>query len=79
MSELDKVTTLCARLGAPPEQAAVMAKQLLKRADQIAEERKIPREQAMAQLLQILVEGRQGNVPPGYASPVPPAFSPNAS
>ena len=67
MSELEKVTTLCARLGASPEQATVMAKQLLRRADQIAEERKIPREQAMAQLLQILVEGRQGNVPPGYA------------
>lgn len=69
MSDLEKITTLCTRLGAPPEQAATMAKQLLKRADQIALERSIPREEAMAQLLRILVEGRQGNVPPGYQPP----------
>lgn len=51
-----------------------MAKQLLKRADQIAVERSIPREEAMAQLLRILVEGRQGNVPPGFQPPAgPPA------
>ena len=49
-----------------------MAKQLLKRADQIAAERSIPREEAMAQLLRILVEGRQGNVPPGYQPPTSP-------
>ncbi len=71
MSDLEKITTLCTRLGAPPEQAAVMARQLLKRADQIAAERKIPREAALAQLLKILVEGRQGNVPPGFQSPAP--------
>jgi hypothetical protein len=63
VSDLEKITALCTRLGAPPEQAAVMAGQLLKRAEQIAAERKIPREQAMAQLLKIVVEGRQGNVP----------------
>jgi hypothetical protein len=69
VSELDQVTTLCTRLGAPPEQAATMAKQLLKRADQISTERGIPRAQALAQLLQILVEGRQGNLPPGFSPP----------
>lgn len=67
--EIEKITVICERLGAPPEQAATMAKQLLKRADQLAAERKIPRAQALAQLLQILVEGRQGNVPPGFAPP----------
>ncbi len=46
-----------------------MAKQLLKRADQLSAERGVTREAALAQLLQILVEGRQGNVPPGYAAP----------
>ena len=66
MSELEKITTLCTRLGAAPEQAAVMAKQLLKRADQLAAERGLTRETALAQLLQILVEGRQGNVPPAF-------------
>jgi hypothetical protein len=64
---------LCTRLGAAPGQAATMAAQLLKRADQIAAERGIAREQALAQLLQILVEGRQGNVPPGFTPPVPPS------
>jgi hypothetical protein len=69
VSDLEKITTLCARLGAPPEQAATMARQLLKRADQLSAERGITREAALAQLLQILVEGRQGNVPPGFPPP----------
>lgn len=69
MSELEQVTELCAKLGATPEQAATLAKQLLKRADQISVERKIPREAAMNQLLQILVQGRQGNVPASFKPP----------
>jgi hypothetical protein len=69
VSELDRITALCIRLGAPPAQAATMARQLLKRADQIAAERGISRETALAQLLQILVEGRQGNVPPEFRPP----------
>jgi hypothetical protein len=69
VSELETITLLCARLGAPPEQAAVMAKQLLKRADQLSVERRIPRERAMEQLLKILVEGRQGNVPATWQHP----------
>ena len=73
MSDLEKITTLCTRLGAGPAQAETMASQLLKRADQIATGRGIPREQALAQLLQILVEGRQGNVPPGFPPPGSPS------
>ena len=68
-TELEKITTLCTRLGAAPDQAATMAKQLLKRAEQISVERGITREAALAQLLQILVEGRRGNVPPGFQAP----------
>ncbi len=71
VSELEKITALCTRLGAAPGQAAVMAGQLLKRAEQIAAERKIPREQAMQHLLTVLVEGLQGNVPPGFPPPAP--------
>jgi hypothetical protein len=71
MSDLEKITELCARLGASPAQAATMAAQLLKRAGQVSVERKITREAAMAQLLQILVEGRQGNVPPAFQAPPP--------
>jgi hypothetical protein len=69
VSELDKITTLCTRLGAPSSQAATMASQLLKRADQISRERGVPREQALAQLLQILwkagVTCRRAS-PPGH-------------
>ena len=71
MSEFEKITALCTKLGASPEQAATMARQLIKRADQISAERGIPREEAMAQLLQILVQGRQGTVPDAYKPPVP--------
>jgi hypothetical protein len=41
----------------------------LKRADQLSVERRIPRERAMEQLLKILVEGRQGNVPATWQHP----------
>lgn len=58
-------------LGAAPDQAATMARQLVKRADQISAERGIPRVAAMEQLLKILVEGRQGNVPVDFKSPNP--------
>lgn len=68
-TELEKIAAICERLGAPREQAVTMAGQLLKRAEQIAVERGITRETALAQLLRILVEGRQGNVPPGFGPP----------
>ena len=71
MSELEQLTTICRRLGAEEGRAAVMAAQLSKRADQLAAERGIPRVQAMQHLLTVLVEGRQGNVPPGFTPPAP--------
>ncbi len=73
MSELEKITQLCVRLGAGPDQAVTMAAQLLKRADQRAVERGIAREAALAQLLEILIQGRQGNVPPASKPPASPS------
>jgi hypothetical protein len=73
VSDLEKVTQLCVRLGAGPDQAATMAAQLLKRAEQISSERGITREVAMAQLLEILVQGRQGVVPPSFKPPAAPS------
>ncbi len=73
MSDREKITELCVRLGSSPEQVATMAKQLLKRVDQISIERSIRREEAMAQLLQILVQGRQGEVPAAFKPPAPPS------
>jgi hypothetical protein len=58
VSDLEKITRLCARLGAAPDQAGIMAAQLLKRAEQLSAERRITREVALAQLLEILVQGR---------------------
>ena len=73
MSDLEKITQLCIRLGAGPDQAATMAAQLVKRADQLAVDRGLTREAAMAQLLEILVQGRQGVVPPSFKPPAPPS------
>lgn len=70
MDELARLAQLCRRLGAPTDaQAETMARQLLKRADQLATERAIPREAAMQHLLGVLVHGRQGGVPPGFSAP----------
>ena len=62
MNELEQLTQLCARLGASPAQAAVMAAQLSRRADQLAAERSIPRVAALASLLEVVVQGRAGEV-----------------
>ena len=75
MTELDQLTRLCAGLGATAPQAAIMAKQLLKRADQIATERRITREAALKGLLEVVVKGRAGEVPPQFSTP-PPEASP---
>ena len=48
-------------LGAPEGQANVMAKQLLKRAAQIAEERGISKVEATENLLKQVIEARQGD------------------
>jgi hypothetical protein len=69
MSELDELAALCARLGANPAQAAIMAAQLLKRAEQLAAGRKIPRTEALAYLLNLVVQGRSGEVPPEFRPP----------
>jgi hypothetical protein len=64
MTELEQMTALCRRLGAEPAQAATMAAQLLKRADQLAAERGIDRTAAMAYLIELVIRGRNGEAPP---------------
>jgi hypothetical protein len=71
MTEHEQLTLLCERLGAPHAQAGTMATQLLKRADQLAGERGIPREAALKSLLEVVVKGRAGEVPAQF-SPKPP-------
>jgi len=69
MTELEQLTDLCERLGAPRAQAETMAAQLAKRATQLAVERGIAREIAMARLLEAVVRGRAGEPPADPALP----------
>ena len=69
MDELAQLTQLCRNLGADTAQAGAMARQLIKRADQLVAERKQTREQAMAYLLRLVVQGRSGEVPPEVQPP----------
>lgn len=72
MTELEQLTQLCQQLGASPAQASVMAAQLLKRADQLVEERGLSREAALKGLLEVVVKGRAGEVPARFAPSGPP-------
>jgi hypothetical protein len=71
MTEHEQLSLLCTRLGATPEQASIMATQLLKRAGQLAAERGITREAALKGLLDVVVKGRAGEVPEAFAPPTP--------
>jgi hypothetical protein len=71
MNELDQLTELCQRLGANPEQARVMAAQLLKRAEQLALEKNSTREAELKRLLDLVVKGRAGEVPKDFVPPPP--------
>ena len=59
-AQLPQVTQIFINLGAPAKQAEVMAAQLLKRAQQIAEERQISPVEATETLLKQVIEARQG-------------------
>ena len=69
MDELTKLTDYCRTLGAPPDQAKNMARQLLKRADQLAIQRQQSREEAMGCLLRLVAQGRAGEVPKEFQPP----------
>jgi len=69
VNELTRLTELCGKLGAPPAQAEAMARQMMKRADQLATQRGQTREEAMAYLLQLVVQGRGGEVPKEFRPP----------
>ena len=72
MTEVEQLTVLCTRLGASGTQAATMAAQLLKRADQLASERGISREAALQGLLEVMIKGRAGEVPAQFGPRPPP-------
>ena len=72
MSELEQMTELCVRLGANRPQAETMAAQLLKRADQLANDRGIDRVAALKYLVDLVMKGRSGEV----SGQFPPTSSP---
>jgi len=72
VSDLKQIQEIFRRLGASPERAETMARQLIKRAEQLAVERKISPAQAMEHLLRVLVHGRQGEVPPEFGKSTQP-------
>lgn len=59
--QLEQISSLFTRLGAESAQAEVMARQLLKRAKQIAVERDMTELEALENLLKQVVEARQGS------------------
>jgi hypothetical protein len=69
MDELAQLTKLCRNLGADEAQADAMARQLIKRADQLVTERRQTREAAMDYLLRLVVQGRGGDVPKEFQPP----------
>lgn len=71
MTEHEQLTQLCEELGAARAQAETMAAQLLKRAGQLAGERGITREAALKRLLDLVVQGRAGQVPAEFVPPPP--------
>jgi hypothetical protein len=63
MNEHEQLVALCEKFGATPAQADIMARQLAKRADQLAMERGCTRVEAMSYLLTVLIKGRNGEGP----------------
>ncbi len=59
--EIDQIAALFRHLGADDRQAATMARQLSKRADQLVEEKGLDRLQALRHLLDLVKSGREGN------------------
>ena len=59
-ADIPKLSALFQQMGAEPKQAETMARQLRKRATQVAEEKNISEVEAMEQLLKIAVLGSQG-------------------
>lgn len=61
--DLEMVAKFFRNLGADSEQSQVMARQLLKRASQLAEKRQISKLEATETLLRQVVEARHGIAP----------------
>lgn len=61
-----QVSQVFERLGASPEQALRMARQLVKRAEQLARQEEIPFLESMERLMNLSVRGAQGDFDPDF-------------
>ena len=59
-NQCDEVATLFVQLGADSSQAQTMARQLIKRSKQIAQERDISELEALETLLKQVIQAREG-------------------
>ena len=62
--EIENVAKLFKNLGAEEKQAEIMAKQLLKRAEQLAQERNSSKTEELQKLLEVSIYGAQGMLKP---------------
>lgn len=61
-----QVSQVFERLGASPEQALRMSRQLVKRAEQLAGQEKIPFLESLERLMNLSVRGAQGDFDPNF-------------
>lgn len=62
--EVELLAKVFENLGSNQAQALTMAKQMLKRADQLAEEKSIERSEALEHLMRVVIAGRKGEACP---------------
>ena len=66
--EIENVAKLFKNLGAEEKQAEIMAKQLLKRAEQLAQERNSSKTEELQKLLEVSIYCAQGMLKPSQES-----------
>lgn len=59
-AEIEMLRKLFAQLGAGPDQSLIMARQVIKRAAQVSEDRGVSRVEAMRYLIELVTKGRVG-------------------
>ena len=67
MNEQEQLAKVFKGLGAESKQAFTMARQLLRRAEQVAQEQNISRVESLKRLMRLCHEGFQGKIDPDFA------------
>ena len=67
VNEQEQLAKVFEGLGAESKQALIMARQLLRRADQLAVEKNISRVESLKRLMRLCLEGFHGKIDPDFA------------